>query len=241
MSDVMVSHKIIRRIDAHVASAIVLLSLVTWVLPEATASGSEASRAGPGYVLLIHATADPDAVDAAQTGNVTLEQAKSGFINANGAVTATRSDDSIVFHAIPYRADTVSPVVVGGSRLEIKAVGSDRRIVVVPNLPPDDYICRNETSFAGHEGPLDACTVYKVPVAAFDGMNVVTLTLHFIDAAGPQQRVHNVMAHGLVHSAIGGAPIDVKQVDATITEPTPFVIQSLIELTPGPQHRGGLR
>jgi hypothetical protein len=78
--------------------------------------------------------------------------------------------------------------------------------------------------------PLDACTVYKVPVAAFDGMNVVTLTLHFTDATGPQQKVHNVVAHGLVHSAIGGAPIDLKQVDATITEPTPLVIQSLIEM-----------
>src|SRR5947208_5515344 len=135
MSDVMVSHKISRRVGTHVASAIVLLSLVMWVLPEATASGSEAAGASPGYVLLIHATAEPDAVNAAKTGNVTLEQAKSGFVNLNGGFTATRDDGSIVFHAIPYRADTVSPVVVGDPRLEIKAVGTDRRLIVEPNLP----------------------------------------------------------------------------------------------------------
>ena len=230
MSGVMLSHKVGRRVDARLASTIVLLSLAMWVLPEATAWRHDAvAGASPGYVLLVHATAEPHAVDDAKTGDVTLDQRKSGFTNANGAFTATRHDDSIVFHVIPYRVDTVKPVGVSDPRLEIEAVGSDRRLIVAPNLPAGGYICQNETSFAGHEGPLDACTVYKVPLASLDGMNVVTLTLHFTDALGPQEKVHNVLAHGLVHAAIGGAPIDLKAVDATITEPTPLVIQSLFE------------
>jgi hypothetical protein len=227
------SHRITRRVDARVAPTIILLSLALCVLPQATPWRHNAvAGVSPGYVLEIHATAEPHthhAVDDAKTGNVTLDQAKSGTTYANGAFTATRDDDSIVFHAIPYRADTVHPVVVRDPRLEIKAVGSDRRLILEPNLPAGGSICHIETRWAGHEGPLDACTVYKVPVAAFDGMNVVTLTLHFTDAMGPQEKVHNALAHGLLHAAMGGAPVDLKAVDATITEPTPLVIQSLIQ------------
>jgi hypothetical protein len=215
---------------AKLSSTIVVLTLAMSVLPQATPWRHQAvAGASPGYVLLIHATAEPHMIDEASTGNVSLDQAKSGFYNANGAVSATKHDDSLVFHAIPYRADTVLPVVVGDPRLEIEAVGSDRRLMFEPNLPSGGNICHNETSFAGHEGPLDACTVYRLPLAAFDGMTVVTLTLHFTDGTGPQQRIHNLVAHGLVHAAIGGAPVDLKAVDATITEPTPLVVQRLIE------------
>jgi hypothetical protein len=216
-------------------AATALLSLALWVVvPQATHRRPEAmaGSSSPGYVVMIHATAEPHSdqvVDDARTGNVAFDQAKSGFTNANGAVMATRTDGSITFRAIPYRADTVSPVVVSHPRLEIETVGRDRRLVVEPNVPAGGNLCRIETSWAGHEGPLEACTVFRLPVTAFDGMDVVTLTLHFVDAAGPQQRVHNAMAHVLLHAAIGGAPIDLKAVDTATTEATPLVIQNLIE------------
>jgi len=231
MSRLMPCDNICRRVHARMTSAIILLTLTMGILPQITPWGHEAvaAAASPGYILLIHATAEPHAVDDARTANGTLDQAKSGFTNANGAFTATRHDNAIVFHAIPYRTDTVHPVVVADPRLEIKAVGTDRRLMVEPNLPASGYICQTETSFVGHAGPLEACSVYKVPVAALDGMNVVTLTLHFTGATGPQQKAHNVVAHGLVHAAIGGASIDLEAVDATMTKPTPLVIQSLIE------------
>jgi hypothetical protein len=212
----------------------VLLTVALWVVvPQATGRRPEA-RAGssPGYVVMIHATAEPHSdrvVDDAKTGNVEFDQAKSGFTNANGAVMATRTDGSITFRAIPYRADTVSPVVVRNPRLEIEAVGGDRRLLLEPNVPAGGDLCHIETTWAGHEGPLDACIVFRVPMAAFDGMDVVTFTLHFVDAAGPQQKVHNAMAHVLLHAAIGGAPIDLKAVDTATTEATPLVIENLIE------------
>jgi len=227
-----VSHKISRRVDRP-TSAIVLLTVALWVLPQATRWRHEAmAETSPGYVLMVHATAEPHshrAVDDTTTGNATLDQTKSGFSIANGAFTATRNDGSITFHAILYRADTVTPVVVSNPHLEVKALDSDRRLMFAPSLPASGNICHIETTWAGHEGPLDACTVYKLPVAAFNGMNAVTLTLHFADALGPQAKVHNAMAHGLLHMAIGGAPIDLRTVDATLTEPTPHFIESIIE------------
>lgn len=221
-----------RRTESRAASLILLLTLTMWLLPQTTGRRPEAAAASPGYVLMIHATVEPHshpALEEAKTGNERLDQTRSGFSIAKGALMATRNDDSIIFHAIPYRADTVYPVVVAEPRLEIKAVGSDRRLTLEPNRPAGGKICHIETTWADHEGPLDACTVYRVPVASLAGMSLVTLALHFTDATGPQQKVHNAMAHGMLHMAIGGMPIDLRAVDASMTEPTPHFIQSLIE------------
>jgi hypothetical protein len=227
------SNRSTRHLGARGAPIIILLTFALYVLPQASRWRPEALAAvSPGYVLQIHAIAVPhghQALDEAKTGNATLDQAKTGYSHADGALTATRNEGSIVFHAILYRADTVHPVAVRAPRLEVRAVDRDRRLRLEPNLPASGSICHSETSWPGHEGPLDACTVYKVPTEVFDDMNLVTLILHFTDAMGPQQRVHSLLAHGLLHMAIGGAPIDMRAVDATITEPTPFVVESLIE------------
>jgi hypothetical protein len=217
----------------HALAAVILLSFALSLLPQASAWRHNAiAGVSPGYVIMIHSTAEPHshpALDSAETGNVFVDQVKTGITYASGAATATRNGGSILFHAIPYRADTVYPVVVRDPRLEVNAVGSDRRLLLEPNLPAGGRICRVETSWAGHEGPLDACVVFKVPVEAFNGMNVVTLTLHFTDALGPQQRVHSLPAHFMLHMAIEGAPVDLHAIDAATTKPTPLVIENLIE------------
>jgi hypothetical protein len=201
------------------------------------AYGASAVSADTGYVLMIHSTVEPhslQALDQSETGSASVDQGKTGTLYASGSVVATRNGDSIVFHAIPYRADTVYPVVGSDPQLEVAAVGSDRRLMLRPNVPADqERICYAETTWAGHEGPVDACSVYKVPVEQLAGMNVVTLTLHFTDAAGRRQtRVHSLPVHFLLHMAIEGAPIDLKAVDAAITKATPLVIEHLIDTQP---------
>jgi hypothetical protein len=178
---------------------------------------------------MIHSTFEPhshQAVDGAESGNVQVDQAKTGITYASGAAGATRDGDYIVFHAIPYQASTVYPVVVRNPRLEVDQVDGYGSMMLKPNLPADPQrICHVETSWAGHEGPVDACTVYRVPVSHFSGMRAVTLTLHFEDASGPREKIHSFPAHFLLHMAIEDAPIDLTAVDETITEPTPLVIQ----------------
>lgn len=203
------------------------------LMPPAAASGGGAPETSPGYVIMIHSVAEPrshSAVDATETGVVGVDQAITGISYASGAAIATRTGaDTIIFHAIPYRADTVYPVVVREPRLEVAALDSDRRMMLEPNRPSAGPICESETSWAGNEGPIEACTAYEVPISALEGMNVITLTLQFIDAGGVQAKVHSFPAHFLLHMAIEGAPVDLQAVDAAITEPTPLVMQTLIE------------
>jgi hypothetical protein len=61
-------------------------------------------------------------------------------------------------------------------------------------------------------------------------MNVVTMTLHFVDARGPQEKVHSVPAHFMLHMAIENlVPIDLKAVDAATTEASPLVIENVVD------------
>jgi hypothetical protein len=204
-------------------------------------AGSAGNGAGNGYVLMIHSTFEPHsnpAVDGAETGNGLADQAKTGVTYASGAGGATRDGDYIVIHAIPYLAATVYPVIVEQPQLEVDGVGSDRRLMLQPNLPADkERICHVETTWLHHAGPVGACSVYRVPVQAFDGMNVVTMTLHFVDARGPQEKVHSFPAHFLLHMAIEGAPIDLKTVDAATTVPSPLIIDSIIDTSRSPALR----
>jgi hypothetical protein len=68
-----------------------------------------------------------------------------------------------------------------------------------------------------------------VPVEAFDDMKVVTLTLHFVDARGPQEESHSFPAHASLHFAIYGAPVDLNTVDAARTEASPLIIENAID------------
>jgi hypothetical protein len=181
------------------------------------------------YVVMIHATFEPRGhqVDGAESGNVQVDQAKTGTTYATGAAGATRDGDYIVFHAIPYLASTVSPVVVRNPFLDVDQYDGWGSMKLKPNLPSDQQrICHVETSWAGHEGPVDACTAYRAPVAHFQGMPVVTLSLHFDDASGHREIFHSFPAHFLLHMAIEGAPIDMTAVGESVTEGTPMVIQN---------------
>jgi hypothetical protein len=202
-----------------------------WATPM---SETGAGSAGNGYVLMIHSTFEPHShpvVDGAESGNGQFDQAKTGTTYATGAAGATRDGDYIVFHAIPYLAATVYPVVVSQPQLEVSQVGGDRKMMLQPNLPADlERICHVETGWAGHKGPLNACSVYRVPVKDSEGMNVVTLALRFVDANGPQAEIHSFPAHFLLHMAIEDLPIDLKAVDAAITEPTPLIMQNVIDM-----------
>lgn len=197
-------------------------------------SGGSPPPSADSYVLMIHSTFEPhslQAVEDTESGNVQLDQAIVGTTYASGAAGATRDGDSIVFHAIPYLASTVYPVVVRNPRLEVTQVGGDRGMLLEPNLPAGpERICHAETTWAGHEGPIEACSVYRVPIAEFDGMNVVTLTLQFEDASGPREVIHSFPAHFLLHMAIEEAPIDLTVVDRTFTEPTPLIIQNKVDM-----------
>jgi hypothetical protein len=199
----------------------------------ASERAARAASAGNGVILMVHSTFEPhshEALDDAQTGSVPVDQVVSSFKYGSGSVGATRSGEYIVFHAIPYLTATVDPVVVRDPQLEVTALGSDRRLVLRPNVPADqERICQVETSWMGHEGPVEACTAYKVPVEAFDDMKVVTLTLHFLDAGGSQEESHSLPAHALLHSAIYGAPVDLNTVDGAHTEASPLIIENLID------------
>jgi hypothetical protein len=210
-----------------------VMIVVGFALLGLTPARAEA-MAGDGYVLMIHATFEPHShqmVDGAESGNVLVDQGKTGTTYATGAAGATRDGDYIVFHAIPYLASTVYPVVVRNPRLDVDQFDGYGSMMVKPNLPADPQrICHVETSWAGHEGPVDACTVYRIPVAHFSGMSAVTVSLHFEDAGGHREIIHSFPAHFLLHMAIEDAPIDLTVVDQATTEPTPMVIQHTTDM-----------
>jgi hypothetical protein len=186
-----------------------------------------------GYIIMIHSTFEPDGNQQSEQlsrRDSPFDQLITGGENALGAGGATRDGDYIVFRAIPYAADTVRPVVVERPQLEVDLVGTGRHLMLEPNAPPaQESICHFETSWYGSEGPVDACSVYRVPVHAFAGVNVVTFTLHFMEANRPQQRVHNDLAHLMLHMAILGAPVDLRAIDATTTVASPLVVDSAVD------------
>ena len=210
-------------------------TLLAFAVPPAwgNAAVPEAASAGNGYILMIHSTFEPDGyphVDGADTGSRMANQSREGIEYAPGAVVTTRDGDFLVIRAIPYLAATAYPVVVTQPQLQVDELGGGRRLMLQPSRPADnDSICRLETGWRDHEGPLEACSVYRVPVHEFDGMHVVTLTLRFLDARGSQEEAHNVPAHNMLHNVILGAPVDLKTVEAASTEPTPFVIEDVID------------
>ena len=197
-----------------------------------TPNGSQAST----YIVMIHSTVEPHStreLDATSTGNEFADQAKTGGSYGSGGLAATRSGDQIIFHAIPYSAATVYPVVVRQPQLEVDFIGTNRRLMLTPNLPPDNEpVCYMETGWQGHEGLLQACTVYRVPIREFDGVVAVSLTLHWVDPEGPHARVHNGFAHLMLHLAIWGAPIDLAAIDHATTVASPLIVESIIDTRP---------
>lgn len=215
-------------------TTVTVLGLALWSTSPAGAAIPHSKRsAGNGYLLMVHATFEPHShplVDQTNTGETGPDQGKTGVLNGTGAVGATRDGDSIVIRAIPYLVATAYPVVVGQPRLQVDGP-TGGRLVLEPNMDPEpDAICRFETHWAGHEGPVQACSGYRVPAGQFDEMSVVTLTLRFVDGNGaPQEEVHNLPAHVLLHAGIVGFPVDLKAIDEATTEPTPLVVEHLMD------------
>jgi hypothetical protein len=146
------------------------------------------------------------------------------------AVAATNDDGWIVFNVIPHGLDGV-PVIVSDPVLEITATGGTWTIEVPANgAAAEQPECAIETQYAGFEGPLEACQVFRVPAATFDGVPLVDLALHFNDEEGPQVEVNSVLGHVLLHLYQDGAPIDLGQVDRDVTGvTTPFAVENLVD------------
>lgn len=184
-------------------------------------AGADApSSAGNGYVMMVHATFEPNIYDAS-----------SGAVPpAPEAIAATNDGDWVIFNVIPHGLNGVA-VIVSDPVLVITATGGTQRIEVTPNgASASQPECAIETQYPGFEGPLEACQVFRLAAATFDGMPLVDLALQFSDGEGTQIEVNSLPGHLLLHAHQGGAPIELAQVDRDLTgSVTPFAVENLID------------
>ena len=208
-----------------------VMIVVGFALLGLTPTSAGAAAEPEAYVLMLIATFEPH-MDAAESGVAELDQAKTGATHAPGTVVATHEGNDIegkyvFFHAIPFQASTGSPVVVRNPHLDFDQVDGTGENKARPNLPAaGQRICQVETSWKGHEGPVEACTVYKVPYEWFSGQPVVNVSLHFDDASGHREIFHNVTAHALLRMALSGAPIPLTVPAEAGKQPTPMLVEN---------------
>jgi hypothetical protein len=185
--------------------------------PTAVAEGE--SGAGNGYVLMVHGWFEPY---------------PEGQPHAAGVVMAVRDGDHVTFSAIPYSVATGRPVVVRHPRLEV--VDPETKAVLhtlEPNVDSNNPPCRRETSFEGHEGPVQACPTFRAPVSDFGGRHVVGFIFRFSDdGGGPHMEPYSVVNHTLLHGYLqAGAPEDLSAADRA-GGPDPFLIASDVDPVP---------
>lgn len=181
----------------------------------ALAAPAVALGGGNGYVLMVHGWFEPY-----------LE----GTPHAPGTVIGIRDADHVTFSAIPYATSTSRPAVVAQPRLEITGVGSGRSVTYAPNVDSENAVCRRETSFEGHEGPVAACPTFRVPAADLDP--AVTMVLHFTDADGPQSEPLAVTVHQFIHGHLDfGVPADLATLDRDV-DPEPFLVEQIVDPVP---------
>lgn len=183
------------------------------------AVGEGESGAGNGYVLMVHGWFEPY---------------PEGQPHAPGVVMAVRDEDHLTFSAIPYSVATGRPTVVRDPRLDV--VHPDTKAVLhtyEPNVDSDNPPCRRETSFKGHEGPVQACPTFRAPVSDFGGRHVVGFVFRFTDDAGrPQVEPYSVVNHNLLHGHLqAGVPEDLSAADRA-GGPDPFFIESDVDPVP---------
>lgn len=174
--------------------------------------------AGNGYVLMVHGWFEPY---------------PEGQPHALGPAMAVRDGEHVTFSAIPYSVATGRPVVVGDAMLEIASHdGTDAR-PYRPNVAFDNPVCRRETGFEGHEGPLEACLNFRMPASDFGGRNVVVATLHFTDDTGAHQmEPYSVTNHTLLHGYLqAGVPEDVSAADRSGGH-EPFLVEDQADPLP---------
>lgn len=197
-----------------------VLSLPVAAGGSVAAPGEGGSGGGNGYVLMVHGWWEPY---------------PEGQPHAPGVVTAQRDGDHLTFSVIPYSVATGGPATVANARLEV--VDPDSKALLrtyEPNVDSDNPPCRRETSFPGHEGPVQACPTFRAPVSDFGGRHVVGFVFRFIDDSGrPQTEPYSIVNHNLLHGYLqAGVTSDPATADRS-GGPDPFVIQSDVDPVPG--------
>lgn len=196
----------------------VLAAGLLLIASSTSVSAGEPDPAGNGVVMMVHGHFEPWV---------------EGPPPALEALVATPEDDRILLHTITYSAeDDTRPVPVQDPVLRIVELDGTTEEVAANGDPNDSEICEEETNLPGHEGPIDACAVFELPADFFEGRNVVLLELLYTDGDGdPGREVYNAVGHYLLHFWIesGGESVDLQTVDETFTDPTPYVIEHLVD------------
>lgn len=166
-----------------------------------------------GYTLMVHGHVEPDApIQVAPPVEESL--------------LATQDDGVIRLHVIPFSTATEAPVVVDTPRLVVTAVHNGDSGTFFPNASATtSSTCQAETSLPGHQGPLEACLVFEVPVEWFPGEGVVYLSLRFTEEDQWRSVPYSSVAHALLHLAIEtGGEVTFEQADASDAVSTPFLV-----------------
>lgn len=188
----------------------VLLTLGPGIPTRAGALPGDDPGADNGYVLMVHGWFEPY---------------PEGAPHALGPVLAVRDADHVTFSAIPYSVAGSRPVVVGDPRLEIVGLDTGDSSVYAPNVTSDNPVCRRETGFEGHEGPLAACPTFRVPASAFGGAGVAVIFFHFTVDARRLVEAYDVTNHTLLHGHLqAGAPEDLSVADRS-SHADPFLVE----------------
>jgi hypothetical protein len=172
------------------------------------------AESGNGYVVMVHGWFEPY---------------PEGQPHAPGVVLAVRDGDHVTFSVIPYSTATGRPVVVDDPRLEVVDPVSKAVVATYePNVDSDNPPCRRETSFPGHEGPVQACPTFRAPASDFADRHVVGFVFRFVDRAGrPQVEPYSAINHTLLHAHLqGGLPISMADRDGG---PDPFLVESGVD------------
>lgn len=168
---------------------------------------------GNGIVMMVHGHVQPRPTDTVP------------IPPAHEAVVTSTDGTDVVFHVIPYTVEDGVPVEVDNAQLSISPVGPSEAFQAQPNGDPaGNAVCEEETSFPGHEGPVEACQVFRIPQEEFAPASAVELELWF-DLDGERYvEPYNVISHALLHGHIDGGPVTLDQADAAGGHPTPFVV-----------------
>ena len=175
---------------------------------------------GNGFIMMVHATFEPSPAEATP---MFVPPAQEGL-------AATRHDGVIVFNVIPHRLDG-RPAMVSDPVLQITDLAGENELLVPANgVSTSQRECIEETAYAGYEGPVEACRVFRLPASALETMPLVLLTLRFNDGGRPSAEVNNTAAHGLLHARQHGTSVDLASVDSRLTgQSIPFAVLDLFD------------
>lgn len=181
----------------------------------------EPDSADNGVVMMVHGHVEPDPL------------APTPAPPAHEALVATNEDGIVRLAVIPYSPDAEgtwrpNDLSAQDPELLVDAPGTDE-VWQEPNVDAADHDrCAEETSLPGHEGPPSACLVFAFDAGTFDGRNAPALELHWDGGV----EVYNAAAHALMHDRFEGGPVPVSQADGLTDQPTPFVVESLVDPVP---------